>query len=147
MSEVEKCRSKRAVAKSAVTKSANRIRELIAEKSSVSKIRQFASTIQETRNKTRDLTKILEDIDQESIESDGSWLEDLEYNVSEIMGEVSDYLELKSKVEPPVCQAHSVSENEGASSSVLLGEPSYSKAIGLKDVKVPTFEGNPDKWP
>ena len=59
------------------------------------------------------------------------------------MGKVSDYLAPKSKVEPQVFQAHSVSENEAASYLVLLGELSYSKGSGLKSVKAPTFEGNP----
>ena len=52
----------------------------------------------------------------------------------------ADYLTPKSKVEPLVFQAHSVSEKEDASSSVLLGEPSYGKGSGLKGVKVPTLE-------
>ena len=129
MSEVERSRLKRAVAKSAVTKSANRIQEVIAEKGSVLKVRQFASIIKEAKNNDRNLTKILEDLDPESTENDGSWLGHLEFNVSEIVGEVSDYLVPKSKVEPLVFQARSLSENEAASSSVLLGEPSYSKGI------------------
>ena len=63
------------------------------------------------------------------------------------MGEVSDYLAPKSEVEPQVFRAHSVSESEAASYLVLLGQLSYSKGSGLKSVKVPTFDGNPDKWP
>ena len=63
------------------------------------------------------------------------------------MGKVSDYLTRKSKVELQVFQAQSVSENEAASSSVLVGELSNSKGCGLKEVKIPTFQGNPDKWP
>ena len=47
-------RLKRAVAKSAVTKSANRIQQLIAEKGSVLKVRQFASIIKEAKNNARD---------------------------------------------------------------------------------------------
>ena len=123
------------------------IRELIADKGSVSKVRQLATTIEEVKTKARDLTKRLDDLDPESTESDGSWLEDLKYNVSEIMGEVSDYLAPKCEVEPQIFQAHSVSENEAASYLVLFGQLSYSKGSGLKSVKVPIFEGNPDKWP
>ena len=63
------------------------------------------------------------------------------------MGKVSDYLARKSKVELQVFQAQSVSENEAASSSVLVGELSNGKGCGLKEVKISTFEGNPDKWP
>ena len=54
VSEVERSRLKRAVAKSAVTKSANRIQELITEKGSVLKVRQFASIIKEAKNNARD---------------------------------------------------------------------------------------------
>ena len=56
------------------------------------------------------------------------------------MGKVSDYLARKSKVELQVFQAQSVSENEAASSSVLVGELSNSKGCGLKEVKIPTFK-------
>ena len=49
MSEVEKSRLKRAVAKSAVTKKANKIQQLIADKGSVLKVRQFASIIKKQR--------------------------------------------------------------------------------------------------
>lgn len=48
------------------------------------------------------------------------------------MGKVSDYLARKSKVELQVFQAQYVSENEAASSSVLVGELSNSKGSGLK---------------
>lgn len=125
-------------------KNVQTIRELIADKGSVSKIRQLATTIEEVKTKARDLTKRLDDLDPQSTESHGSWLYDLQYNVSEIIGEVSDYLAPKSKVEPQVFQAHSVSESEAASYLVLLGQLSYSKGSGLKSVKVPTFEGIPE---
>ena len=78
VSEVEKCRSKGSVVESTVTKSANRIKELIAKKGSVSKMCQFAKSIEEARDKARDLIGRLEDIASESIETDGMWLEDLE---------------------------------------------------------------------
>ena len=90
VSEVEK--SKRSVVESTETKSANRIKELIAEKRSVSKVCQFAESIEEARDKARDLTGRLEEIAPESIETDGMWLENLEYNVNEVLGEVSDYI-------------------------------------------------------
>ena len=48
------------------------IRELIADKGSVSKVRQLATTIEEVKTKARDLTKRLDDLDPESTESDGS---------------------------------------------------------------------------
>ena len=67
MNEVKKCHLKRSVAKSTVTKSTTRIRELIIEKGSDSKVRQF----EEAKTKARDLTKRLKDLDLESIESDG----------------------------------------------------------------------------
>lgn len=127
-------------------KNVQTIRELIADKGSVSKVRQLATTI-EVKTKARDLTKRLDDLDPQSTESHGGWLYDLQYNVSEIISEVSDYLAPKSKVEPQVFQAHSVSESEAASYLVLLGQLSYSKGSGLKSVKVPTFEGIPEKWP
>ena len=57
VSEIEKSRSKRTVAKSIVTRRANRITKLISEKESVAKVRQFANTIEEAKTKARDLTK------------------------------------------------------------------------------------------
>ena len=86
MSKVEKCRSKRSVVESTVTKSTNRIKELIADKGSVSKLCKFAKSIEEARDKARDLTGRLEDLAPESIETDGMWLEDVEYNVNEVLG-------------------------------------------------------------
>ena len=92
VSDLEKCRAKRKVAKSNATKNSNRIRELIAEKGSESKIRQFAKNLEEAWDRARELTRELEDLDSQSIETDGKWLEDLEVDKTEILGEVSDYL-------------------------------------------------------
>ena len=141
VSEVEKCRSKRSVVESTVTKSTNRIKELIAEKGSVSKVCQFAKSIEEARDKARDLTEKLEDIAPESIETDGLWLEDLEYNVNEVLGEVSDYLAETRKTETQTLEAHSRNVNKAENSPVLSGEFQFNKGSGLKGVKVPTFEG------
>lgn len=65
VSEVKKCRSR-----GVVTKSTVKIRELIADKGSVSKVRQVATTIEKV--KARDLTKRLDDLDPQSTESHGS---------------------------------------------------------------------------
>ena len=134
VSEVEKCRSKRSVVGSTVTKSANRIKKLIAEKDSVSKVCQFAKSIEEARDKARDLTGKLEDIAPESIETDGMWLEDLEYNVNEVLGEVSDYLAETRKTETQTLEAHSSNVNKAESSPVLSGEFQFNKGSGLKGV-------------
>ena len=135
VSDLEKCRSKRKVAKSNATKNSNRIRELIAEKGSESKIRQFAKNLEEAWDRARELTRELEDLDPQSIETDGKWLEDLEVDKTEILGEVSDYLNA-NKPEP------------GAINSVSPPAQSGEKIkSGLKGVQVPTFDGSRDKWP
>lgn len=51
-------------------KNVQTIRELIADKGSVSKVRQVATTIEKV--KARDLTKRLDDLDPQSSESHGS---------------------------------------------------------------------------
>ena len=98
------------------------------------------------RDKARDLTGRLEDIAPESIETDGMWLEDFEYNVSEVLGELSDYLTETRKTETQTLEAHSSNVHKAESSSVLSGEFQFNKGSGLKGVKVPTIEGNPGKW-
>ena len=137
----------RSVVESTVTKSTNRIKELIADKGSVSKLCKFAKSIEEARDKARYLTGRLEDLAPESIETDGMWLEDLEYDVNEVLGEVSDYLAETRKTETQILEADSSNVNKAENSSVLSGEFQFNKGSGLKGVKVPTFEGNPDKWP
>ena len=67
VSEVKKCRSR-----GVVTKSTVKIRQLIADKGSVSKVHQLATTIEEVKTKARDLTKRLDDLDPQSTESHGS---------------------------------------------------------------------------
>lgn len=58
------------VQRGVVTKSTVKIRKLIADKGSVSKVRQGATTIEKV--KARDLTKRLDDLDPQSSESHGS---------------------------------------------------------------------------
>ena len=134
-SEVEKCRSKRSVVKSTVTKSANRIKELIAEKGSISKVCQFAKSIEEVRDKARDLTGKLVDMAPESIETDGMWLEDLEYNFSEVLGEVSDHLAETRKTETQTLKAHSSNVNKAESSPVLSGNSSLIREVDSRVLK------------
>ena len=50
---VEKLRSKRKVARSAITRNINRVRELISNKDSVSKVRQYSKSIEEARDKAQ----------------------------------------------------------------------------------------------
>ena len=44
------------------------------------------------------LTTELEDLDPDSIESDGTWLQDVEENAREVLGEIEDYLTLCTTV-------------------------------------------------
>ena len=119
--EFEKCHSKRSMAQITITKSANRIRELITEKGSIStcKVCQFANSTKEANTKERDLTRRPQELDPESIESDGSWLDNLEYGISENLGEVLDYLAPKCNVERQSLEAHSVNENVAERFAVL----------------------------
>ena len=48
--------------------------------------------MEEAWDRGGELTRELEDLDPQSIETDGKWLEDLEVDKTEILGEVSDYL-------------------------------------------------------
>ncbi len=58
---VEILRSKRKVAKSAITTNINRVRELLNNKQSVSvKVRQYAKNIEEAKEKARTITTELE---------------------------------------------------------------------------------------
>lgn len=47
----------------------------------------------EARNKERMLTTELEDLDRDSIESDRTWLQDLEENAWKVLREIEDYLQ------------------------------------------------------
>jgi hypothetical protein len=148
VSEIDKCRAKRKVAKASVTRNMNRVRELISSDGSVSKVRQFAKGVEEGRTKARDLTKELEVLDPASIETDGSWLEEVEFDVNEVLGEVAEYL-LKSEspspneqssITPPTAQNND--ENTETVNDSMSG-----KRTGLKGVEIPSFDGKPDKWP
>lgn len=88
---IEKCRSKRMLAKSSVTRNANRVGELIAVMGSRTKLRQFGDGIVEARNKARALTKELNELYPASIESDGAWLLEVKENAREVLGEIEDY--------------------------------------------------------
>ncbi|CAB4018436.1 Hypothetical predicted protein, partial [Paramuricea clavata] len=148
VSEIDKCRAKRKVAKASVTRNMNHVRELISSDGSVSKVRQFAKGVEEGRTKARDLTKELEELDPASIETDGSWLEEVEFDVNEVLGEVAEYL-LKSEspspneqssITPPTAQNND--ENTETVNDSMSG-----KRTGLKGVEIPSFDGKPDKWP
>ena len=135
VSDLEKCRAKRKVAKSNATKNSSRIRELIAEKGSESKIRQFAMNLEEVWDRARELTRELDDLDPQSIETDGKWIEDLEADKTEILVEVSDYLNANKP-------------ESGAINSVRPPDQSGRKVrSSLKGVQVSTFDGSRDKWP
>ena len=74
-------------------------------------------------------------MDPQSIETDGKWLEDLEVDKTEILGEVSNYLNANKP-------------ESGAINSVSPPAQSGEKIkSGLKGVQVPTFDGSYDKWP
>jgi S-adenosylmethionine synthetase len=61
---IEKLQSKKKVAKSAITRNVNRVRELINNKESVSyKVRQYAKNIEEAREKARIVINELEKAD------------------------------------------------------------------------------------
>lgn len=83
--------SKRMLAKSSVTRNANRVGELIAVMGSRTKLRQFGDGIVEARNKARALTKELNELYPASIESDGAWLLEVKENAREVLGEIEDY--------------------------------------------------------
>ncbi|CAB4040345.1 Hypothetical predicted protein, partial [Paramuricea clavata] len=148
VSEIDKCRAKRKFAKASVTRNMNRVRELISSDGSVSKVRQFAKGVEKGRTKARDLTKELEELNPASIETDGSWLEEVEFDVNEVLGEVAEYL-LKSEspspneqssITPPTAQNND--ENTETVNDSMSG-----KRTGLKGVEIPSFDGKPDKWP
>ena len=149
VSDIEKCRAKRKVAKASVTRNINRVRELISSDGSVSKVRQFAKGVEEGRTKARDLTKELEELDPASIETDGDWLEQVEFDVCEILGEVAEFLS-KSESPPPNGQSSSstipptAENNEGTET---VNNSMSGKRTGLKGVEIPSFDGKADKWP
>ena len=88
VSAIEKCRSKRMLAKSSVTRNANRAREAMGSRT---KLRQFGDGVVEARNKAGALTKELNELYPASIESDGAWLLEVEENAREVLGEIEDY--------------------------------------------------------
>ena len=68
---IEKLRSRKKVAKSAITRNVNRVRELINDKESISKVRQYATNIEEARERARIVINELEKADPLSIEANG----------------------------------------------------------------------------
>ena len=83
-----------------MTRNANRAREIITAKGNRTKLRQFGDGVVEARNKARMLTTELEDLDPDSIESDGTWLQDVEENAREVLGEIEDYLQSRANDAP-----------------------------------------------
>ncbi|CAB4024185.1 Hypothetical predicted protein [Paramuricea clavata] len=141
---IEKLRSKKKVAKSAITRNVNRVRELINNKESVSKVRQYAKNIEEAREKARIVINELEKADPSSIEADGEWLVEVECDVTDALGEIADYLQESSQTEP---QNPSISNEEQSSSENSTVISGNSRSSGLKGVKIPVFDGSPEKWP
>ncbi|CAB4041060.1 Hypothetical predicted protein [Paramuricea clavata] len=148
VSEIDKCRAKRKVAKASVTRNMNRVRELISSDGSVSKVRQFAKGVEEGRTKARDLTKELEELDPASVETDGSWLEEVEFDVNEVLGEVAEYL-LKSESPSPNEQSSiaSPTAQNNDENTETVNDSMSGKRTGLKGVEIPSFDGKPNKWP
>ncbi|CAB4006844.1 Hypothetical predicted protein, partial [Paramuricea clavata] len=148
VSEIDKCRAKRKVAKASVTRNMNRVRELISGDGSVSKVRQFAKGVEEGCTKARDLTTELEELDPASIETDGSWLEEVEFDVNEVLGEVAEYL-LKSESPSPNEQSSITppTAQNNYENTETVNDSMSGKRIGLKGVEIPSFDGKPDKWP
>jgi hypothetical protein len=74
--------------------------ELINNKESISKVRQYAKNIEEAREKARIVINELEKADPSSIEADGEWLVEVECDVTDALGEIADYLQESSQTEP-----------------------------------------------
>lgn len=144
---VVKLRSKRKVARSAITRNINRVRELISNKDSVSKVRQYSKSIEEARDKARTVITELENADPSSIEANGEWLLEAECDVTDVLGEIADYLE--SNQPEPKSPSISGEEQSSESSSATMPAVStqHSHSGGLKGVKIPVFDGSLDKWP
>jgi hypothetical protein len=130
-----------------MTRNMNRVRELISSDGSVSKVRQFAKGVEEGHKKACDLTKELEELDPASIETDGSWLEEVEFDVNEDLGEVAEYL-LKSESPPSNEQSSITSPTaQNDDNTETVNDSMSGKRTGLKGVEIPSFDGKPDKWP
>ena len=147
VSKVQKCRAKSSVAKSNFAKSTAHIRELITEKGSVSKVCQFSKSLEEVRDKVQELTRTQGDLDPSSIQTNGNWLEEVEFDVAEVLGEALDYLLDTGKVESQNNEVLLANVINSEGPPVLSGKFQHSKDSGLKGVKVLSFDGNPDKWP
>jgi hypothetical protein len=149
VSEIDKCRVKRKVPKPSETRYMNRVRELISSDGSVLKVRKFSKAVEEGQMKAYDLTKELEELDPASIETDGSWLEEVEFDVNEVLAEVAEYL-LKSESPPPNEQSSITPPNEQSSitpptaqndeNTETLNDSMSGKRTGLKGVETPSME-------
>jgi hypothetical protein len=126
---IEKLRSKKKVAKSAITRNVNRVRELINNKESVSKVRQYAKNIEEAREKARIVINELENADPSSIVADGEWLVDVECDVTDALGEVADYLQESSQTEPQNPSISNAEQSSSENSTVISGN---RRSNGLK---------------
>ena len=114
------------------------------------KVRKFSKGVEEGQMKACDLTKELEELDPASIETDGSWLEEVEFDVNEVLAEVAEYL-LKSESPPPNEQSSITPPNEQSSitpptaqnndeNTETLNDSMSGKRTGLKGVETPSME-------
>ena len=89
----------------------------------------------------------LENADPLSIEANGEWLLEAECEVTEVLGEIADYLE--SNQPEPKCPLINGEEQSSELSSATIPAVStqHSHSGGLKGVKIPVFDGSLDKWP
>ena len=143
---VEKLRSQRKVARSAITRNINRVRELISNKHSVSKVRQYSKSIEEARDKARTVITELENANPSSIEANGEWLLEAECDVTEVLGGIADYLE-SNQPEPKSPSISGEEQSpESSSATMLVVSTQNSHSGGLKGVKIPVFDGSWDKW-
>ena len=75
-------------------------------------------------------------------------IEEVEFDVNEVLGQVAEYLlksesplpNEKSSITPPTAQNND--ENTETLNYSMSG-----KRTGLKGVEIPSFDGKPDKWP
>jgi hypothetical protein len=86
----------------------------------------------------------LEKADPSSIVADGEWLVEVECDVTDALGEVADYFQESSQADPPNPSISNEEESSSENSTVISGN---SRSSGLKGVKIPVFDGSPEKWP
>ncbi|CAB3980748.1 Hypothetical predicted protein [Paramuricea clavata] len=123
---IEKLRSKKKVAKSAITRNVNRVRKLVNNKESVSKVRQYAKNIKEAREKARIVINELEKADPSSIVADGELLVDVECDVTDALGEVADYLQESSPL------VKTLQLYQGTVVLVVLKGSGFAKQLGVQ---------------